>query len=105
MWITRLSEDIKKPWIKENLKEIKNLINNQNFLAQDPEKGDPVTPCMGVYKAKIESDGSLDKLIFRIVDRRDIQPSVNDKCPGFFRITQETCEHKISTRHRQSDNT
>ena len=26
--VTRLSEDIKKPWIKVTLKEIKNLINN-----------------------------------------------------------------------------
>ena len=29
--LTRLSEDIKKPWPKENLKEIDNLIKNQTF--------------------------------------------------------------------------
>ena len=29
--VTRLSEDIRKPWPKENMKEINNLINNQNF--------------------------------------------------------------------------
>ena len=65
--VTRLSDDIKKPWLKETLKDIKNIINNQTFLVQDPEKGDPVTTCMDVYKSKIQSDGSLDKIKLRIV--------------------------------------
>ena len=30
--VTKLSETIKKPWLKETLKEINNLINNQKFL-------------------------------------------------------------------------
>ena len=30
-------------------------------------KGEPVTPCMDVYKAKIQSDGSLEKLKLIIV--------------------------------------
>ena len=30
--VTRLSEDIKKPWLRAALKEIENLFNNQNFL-------------------------------------------------------------------------
>ena len=64
-----ISDDIKKPWLKENLKEIKNLINNQTLLIEDPRKDEPVTPCMDVYKAKIQSDGSLDKIKFRIVVR------------------------------------
>ena len=46
--VTKLSAEIKKPWIKATLKEIQNLINNQNFLVQQPEKDDPVTPCMDV---------------------------------------------------------
>ena len=29
--VTKLSDDIKKPWIKATLKETKNLINNQTF--------------------------------------------------------------------------
>ena len=37
----------------------------------EPEKGDLVTPCMGVYKAKIQSDGSLEKLRLTILVRRD----------------------------------
>ena len=31
-----LIDDIKKPWIKSTMKEIKNIINNQSFIAQDP---------------------------------------------------------------------
>ena len=35
--------------------------------------GEPVTPCMDVYKANIQSDGSIDKLKLRIVVRGDLQ--------------------------------
>ena len=70
--VTKLSENIKKPWIKANQKEIKNLINNQTFLVEDPNKGEPLTPCMDVYKTKIQSDGSLDKLKLRILIRGDL---------------------------------
>ena len=37
--VTKLSEKIKKPWLKANLKEIKNLINNQTFLIEDQNEG------------------------------------------------------------------
>ena len=67
--VTKLSENIKKPWLKAILKEIKNLIINQTFLIEDQNEVEPVTPCMDVYKAKIQSDGSLDKLKLRIVVR------------------------------------
>ena len=67
------SENINKTWLKEYLKEIKNLINNQNFLIEDKNEGEPVNPCMYVYKAKIQSDGSIDKLKLRIVVRGDLQ--------------------------------
>ena len=55
------------------MKDINNLINNQTFLVQDPEKGEPVTPYVGVYKAKNKSDGSLDKIKLRIFIRGDLQ--------------------------------
>ena len=71
--VTILSYDIKKPWLKATFKEIKNLIDNQTFLVQYPEKGIPVTPCMDVYKVKIQSDGILDKLRLRIVVGGDIK--------------------------------
>ena len=71
--VTKLSYDIKKPWLKENLKEIKNLINNQTFLVEDLEKDECLTPCMDVYKAKIKYDGILDKLKLITVVRGDLQ--------------------------------
>ena len=60
--VKKLSENIKKPWLKATLKEIKNLIKNYTFLIEDQNEGKPVTPCMDVYKAKIQSDGIHDKL-------------------------------------------
>ena len=71
--VKKMSENIKKPWIKATIKEIKNLINNQTFLIEYQNEGEPVTPCIDVYKAKIQSDGSLDKLKLRIVVRGDLQ--------------------------------
>ena len=71
--MTKLSENIKKPWLKSTLKEIKNIISNQTFLIEDQNEGEPVTPCMDVYKVKIQSDGSLDKLKLRIVGTGDLQ--------------------------------
>ena len=65
--MTRLSEYIKKPWIKETLKEMNDLINDQTFTVKNIEKGEPVTPCMDVYKSKIQFDGSIGKLEVRIV--------------------------------------
>ena len=67
--VTNFSDDIKKPWIKAAQKEANNPINNQTFPVQDPKKGEPVTPCMDVYKVKIKYDGSLDKLKLRIMVR------------------------------------
>ena len=72
--MTKFSEDINKTWLKATLKEIKILINHQTFLFQYPGKGEPVTTtCMGVYKAKNQSYGSLDNLRLRIVVRVDMQ--------------------------------
>ena len=46
--VTKLSENLKKPWPKETLKEIKDLINNQTFLVEDQNEDEPITPCMDV---------------------------------------------------------
>ena len=45
---TKLSESIKKPWLKETPKEIKNLIKNQTFLIEIKNEGEPVTTFMDV---------------------------------------------------------
>ena len=67
--VTRLSEDISKPWIKLNMKDIKNLMNNMD----DPEKGEPMNPCIDVYKAKLQSDGIPDKFKLISLVRGDLQ--------------------------------
>ena len=67
--VARFLDDIKKPWLKATMKKIKNLINNKTLLVQDPDKGEPVTTCMDVYKEQIQYDGSLDKLKLIIVVR------------------------------------
>ena len=42
-------------------------------MIEDQNEGEPVTPCMDVYQAKIQSDGSLDKLKLGIMIRGDLQ--------------------------------
>ena len=71
--MTKLSDNIKKPWLKATIKDIKDLNNNQTFLIEYQNEVEPVTSCMDVYKAKIHSDGSLEKLKLRIVVRGDLQ--------------------------------
>ena len=46
--VTKFSDNMKKPWLKVTMKDIKNVINNHNFLIEDQNKGEPVTPCMDV---------------------------------------------------------
>ena len=48
-----------KAWLASTWKEIKNPIKNQTFIMDDPDMGDPATPCMGISKANIQSDGSI----------------------------------------------
>ena len=60
--VTRLSADIRKPWLKATVKQINNLINNKTILVDEHEKGEPKTPCMDFYKSKIQYYGSLDEL-------------------------------------------
>ena len=56
--VKKKPDNIKRPWLKTTLRYIKNLINNKTFPIEDPEKDEPVTPFMDVYKAKIQFDGS-----------------------------------------------
>ena len=70
--VTKLSYYIKKPWIKASPEDIKNINNNRNFPFKNPKKGEHITPCMDVYKAKIQSGGSIDKLKLRILVKGDL---------------------------------
>ena len=47
-------------------------MNYHNFLVQELEKGETVTPCIDVYKSKVQSDGSIDKIKLIIVVREDL---------------------------------
>ena len=38
--VKKLSENIRKPWLKATLKEIKNLVNNPTFMIEDPKDAD-----------------------------------------------------------------
>ena len=58
---------------KSNFEGYQKSNQHQTFIAQYPYKGEPMTPCMDVYKAKIQSDGSLDKLKLGIVVIEDPQ--------------------------------
>ena len=71
--VEKLSDNIKKTQIKATLNDINNLINNQTFMVEDQNEGEPVTPCMDVQKSKIQSDGSLDKLKLIVVVRGDLK--------------------------------
>ena len=101
--VTNFSDNIKKSWIKATLKEIKNVINNQTLLVEHQNEGEPVTPCMDVYKAKVQSDGSIDKLKLIIVVRGDLQNTemVGDTCSptAFMRILnyflEDAAKHKV----------
>ena len=70
--VVRLSAGVKKAWLKSTFKETKNVINNNTFIMDDPEKGYKMTPYMDIYKAKIQSDGSPDTIKFIIVVRVDL---------------------------------
>ena len=63
---TRITEYVKS-LVERKFERDRNLINNKTCILDDPEKGDPVTPCMDVYKSNIKSDRSLDKLKLIIV--------------------------------------
>ena len=76
-----MSDDIKTPWRKENLNDIYNLVNNQTLIVEDPDKYEPVTPCMDVYKANIKSNGLQDKPKLIIVVRGDRQ---NKELVGYY---------------------
>ncbi|MGH3056190.1 MAG: reverse transcriptase domain-containing protein, partial [Gaiellaceae bacterium] len=69
------SDDLKvrQAWLRASRKEIKNLVDNGTFILDDPANDEKVIPCMDTYRAKLKSDGSLDKLKVRIVVRGDLQ--------------------------------
>ena len=72
--VMRLPIEIRQLWMKAIESEIKTLIDNGTFdLDQQLHHGEQVIPIKLVYKAKQRSDGYLDKLKVRGVQRADLQ--------------------------------
>ena len=63
--------------VERSFERGRNLINNHTILLDVHGKGDIVTPYMDVYKAKIQSDRSIDKLNLIIEVRGDFQNKEN----------------------------
>jgi hypothetical protein len=68
---------IKHEWIQKSILEVKGLIKENTFsLDYMPEENEKVTPTKFVFKAKIKSDGNLDKCKARLVVRGDLQSQI-----------------------------
>jgi hypothetical protein len=64
---------VKQEWLKSVKKELKTLVNANTFQEDTLHEGETSTPVMEIFKVKIKSDGSLDKLKTRLVVRGDLQ--------------------------------
>ena len=71
--VTIFSANVRKPCLKATFKDNNNLIKNNNFLVDEPENVEPVTPCMDVYKENTQYIVSLDKSKLIIMVREYIQ--------------------------------
>ena len=50
--VTKLAENIRKPWLIATLKDINNLINNQTFIIEDPKDGESLVIDEIIYLLK-----------------------------------------------------
>jgi hypothetical protein len=64
---------VKEEWLKSVRKELKTLVDSGTFQEDTPHSGKTSTPVMEIFKVKVKSDGSLDKLKTRLVVRGDLQ--------------------------------
>ena len=72
--ILKMQEPLKTKWLKSTATEIKVIMDNNTFNVDDtPLPGEQIIPTKPVYKAKLNADGSLNKLKTRIVVRGDLQ--------------------------------
>jgi hypothetical protein len=72
--VLRLPLEIRRLWMHAVESEIQTLIDNDTFdTTQQPQHGEQIIPIKLIYKAKQRSDGCLDKLKVRAVQRADLQ--------------------------------
>ena len=69
---------VKTGWLKSVKKEMGTLIDSGTLVLDEMREGEDSTPVMEIFKVKINSDGSLDKLKTRIVVRGDLQNGVTE---------------------------
>ena len=69
-------------------------------MIEDPKDGEPFTPCMDVYKAKIQSDDNLNKLKLRIVVRGDFQNKETFGDTWSTKASMKTLKHFLADPER-----
>jgi hypothetical protein len=67
------SGSVKDAWLKSVKAELKTLVDSKTFIQDTLEPGETSTPVIEIFKVKIKSDGSLDKLKTRLVVTGDLQ--------------------------------
>ncbi len=68
---------VKTAWLGAVKKEIKTLVDAHTFVHDSMREGEKSIPVMELFKVKIKSDGSLDKLKCRMVVRGDLQTKLD----------------------------
>ena len=63
---------VKEEWLRSVRKELKTLVDSGTFQEDTPHSGETSTRVMEIFKVKVKSDGSLDKLKTRLVVRGDL---------------------------------
>ena len=53
---------VHQEWLKSVKKELKSLVDAKTFVTDNPQDGEISTPIMEIFKVKVKSDDSLDKL-------------------------------------------
>jgi len=72
--ITKLPEGfVKNEWLNSVRKELKTMVDSGTFVFDEMKEGETSTPKMEIFKVKMKSDGSLNKLKTRLVLRGDLQ--------------------------------
>jgi hypothetical protein len=72
--ILKLPEEVvQQEWLKSVKKEFKTLVTPKTFVLGKLQKGEVSTLVEEIFKVKIKSDGSLDKLKMHMVVQGDLQ--------------------------------